>query len=201
MAVPGRTTKGRPKAANGKEQGMTSKYLTIPVVAGALGLGGATVARAAEPTTAELMAQIQQLQAKVQQMQAQQQQDTQKVQAKDVDATVDSVLKDAEKRSKMLQMEGFTAGWTEGNFMLRSADGSFLLIPELQLQLRYILNYRDDQLFDDSDLTDGGSDTQLGFEVARAKLGFRGNAFTKDLTYNIRFVTGSAYESTSSTGS
>ena len=84
---------------------MTSKYLTIPVVAGALGISGAVVARAAEPTTAELMAQIQALQAKVQTMETNQQQ---KLSAKDVDATVDGVLKDAEKRSKMLQMEGFT---------------------------------------------------------------------------------------------
>ena len=39
---------------------MTSKrYVTIPMVAGALGVGGAAmVARAAEPTTAELQAQI-----------------------------------------------------------------------------------------------------------------------------------------------
>jgi hypothetical protein len=171
---------------------MTSKYLTIPVVAGALGLGGAAVARAAEPTTAELQAQIQALQTKVQTMEAQQVQQAQKLDAKDVDATVDSVLKDAEKRSKMMQMEGFTAGWSDGNFMLRSADGSFLMIPELQLQFRYILNYRTD---DDTFLSD--SDTELGFEVARAKLGFRGNAFTKDLTYNIRFVTGSAYSGNS----
>ena len=118
---------------------MTSKYLTIPVVAGALGMSGVVVARAAEPTTSELMAQIQSLQAKVQTMEANQQS---KLSAKDVDATVDSVLKDAEKRSKMLQMEGFTAGWSEGNFMLRSADGNFLLIPEVRFQTRYILNYR-----------------------------------------------------------
>jgi hypothetical protein len=168
---------------------MTSKYLTIPVVAGALGLGGVAVARAAEPTTAELMAQIQALQAKVQNMEGQQQ----KVSPKDVDATVDSVLKDADKRSQALQMEGFTAGWSEGNFQLKSADGSFLLIPELQWQFRYILDYRKDAVSDG----EGGleSDTQNGFEVSRAKLGFRGNAFSKDLTYNIRWVTGSAYSS------
>src|SRR2546423_1190904 len=193
MAVPGRTI-NRPaqKPPEGKETGMTSKYLTIPVVAGALGalgLGGAAVARAAEPTTAELQAQIQSLQAKVQTMEAQQTQQAQKLDAKVVDATVESVLKDAEKRSKMMDMEGFTAGWSDGNFMLRSADGSFLMIPELQLQFRYILDYRSD----DSDFLTS-SDTELGFEVSRAKLGFRGNAFTKDLTYNIRFVTGSAYE-------
>src|SRR5207249_4702429 len=106
---PGRTTCNGGNTACGKETGMTSKYLTIPVVAGALGMSGVVVARAAEPTTSELMAQIQSLQAKVQTMEAQQQ----KLNAKDVDATVDSVLKDAEKRSKMLQMEGFTAGWSD----------------------------------------------------------------------------------------
>jgi hypothetical protein len=125
-------------------------------------------------------------------------QDAKQVQAKDVDATVDSVLKDAEKRSKMLQMEGFTAGWSEGNFKLQSADGSFSMVPELQLQFRYIFNYRDDTTVatTDDEFDNGSSDITKGFEVARAKLGFSGNAFSKDLTYNIRFVTGSAYEGT-----
>ena len=98
---------------------MTSKYLTIPaVVAGAL--GSAMIARAAEPTTAELMTQIQALQSKVQTLENTQ---TQALTSKQVDATVDSVLKDADKRSQLLAMEGFTAGWNDGHFVLGSADG------------------------------------------------------------------------------
>src|SRR3954464_5565498 len=94
-------------ATTGKETEMTSKYLTIPVVAGALGLGSIVVAQAAEPTAAELMSQIQALQAKVQTLETNQQQAVTKA---DVDATVESVLKDADKQSQLMQMEGFTAG-------------------------------------------------------------------------------------------
>jgi hypothetical protein len=159
---------------------MTNKYLSIPaVVAGALGMGGAAVAMAAEPTTAELTAQIQELQSKVQQLEAAQ---TQAMTAKDVDATVDSVLRDAEKRSQLLQMEGFTAGWTEGNFVLKSADGNFVLMPKFQFQFRYVNTYRE------NGKSNGNNDMQDGFEIRRMKIEFAGNAFTPDLTYNFRWA-------------
>src|SRR5437867_5683985 len=119
---------------------MTSKrYMTIPMVAGALGVGGAAmVARAAEPTTAELQAQIQSLQTKVQQLESQSPAQQQKT------ATVDSVLSDANKRSQLMQVEGFTAGHTggdDGHFVVQSGDGNFRMVPWLQLQFRTTLTY------------------------------------------------------------
>src|SRR3954447_7440209 len=87
-----------------------------------LGWVGSATASAAEPATEptqqELIQQIKSLQSKVDQLEARQRQrddqapppaTTQK------DATVDSVLKDAERRSgppAMLQAEGFTAGYS-----------------------------------------------------------------------------------------
>jgi len=162
---------------------MTSKYrVAIPaVVAGALGIGGAAaVAAAAEPTTAELMAQIQQLQAKVQHMESTQ---TSAVSSKEADATIDSVLKDADRRSQLMQMEGFTAGWNRDHFQIGSADGNFTLIPSLQFQFRNITDYRQNGKND-------GDDIQNGFEVSRMKLELMGNAFTPDLTYNFRWASG-----------
>jgi hypothetical protein len=95
------------------------------LAAGALGLGAGMV-RAAEPTTEELMKQIDALQAKVQQLETRQQ----ALNSKDVDATVAAVLRDADKRSELLQMEGFTAGWTKDKgFRLQSADGNWVLHP------------------------------------------------------------------------
>jgi len=160
---------------------MTSKYLTIPVVAGALGLGSIVVAQAAEPTTAELMSQIQALQTKVQSLETNQQQAVTKA---DVDATVESVLKDADKQSQLMQMEGFTAGWSNGHFVLGSADGNFKLMPMVQFQFRNVTNWRS------NGKASGNDDIQNGFEIARAKLELAGNAFTPDLTYNFRWASG-----------
>ena len=170
---------------------MTKKYMTLPaMVAGALGVGAAgSVARAAEPTTDELMKQIEQLQSKVQQLETRQEQS---LNAKDVDATVERVLKDAEKRSQLMQLEGFTAGYDNG-FKLRSADGNFLINPYFQFQFRNTTNFADGRaVFDtDGDVIgfDDDSDIQNGFEVRRMKFGFRGNAFTPDLTYNFKWET------------
>src|SRR5450755_2855495 len=117
---------------------MTKRYLTIPaVMAGALGLGAAARAGDAQPTTAELVKQIDQLQAKVQQMESNQQALTTKA----VDDTVTRVLQDADKRSQLMQMEGFTAGWNNGRFAVGSADGESKIMPYLQMQFRSTTNY------------------------------------------------------------
>lgn len=155
-----------------------SKYMAMAAAVGALGMGA--VARAAEPTTEELMKQIEQLQAKVEQLETRQQ----ALNSKDVDATVESVLRDADRRSQLLQMEGFTAGWQKGKgFMIQDAQGNWVLNPYFQFQFRSTTTYRDNAANDDDD------DIQNGFEVRRMKVGFRGNAFTPDLTYNFRLET------------
>jgi len=159
----------------------SSKFFTIPAVAaGALAaLGAASTARAAEPTTEQLMQQIQQLQAKVDQMETKQQ----ATNAKDVDATVEAVLKDADKRSQLLQMEGFTAGWTKDKgFRLQDAAGNWVLHPNFQFQTRYVANFRHDAKQVDAS-GEGDDDIETGFEIRRMKFGFDGNAFTPDLTY------------------
>lgn len=161
---------------------MTRKFLTIPaVVAGALGMGS-TIAWAAEPTTAELMDQIKQLQAKVAELETRQT----TVSDAQVSATIDSVLRDAEKRSQLFQMEGFTAGHDGKNFWLKSADGNYTLSPRFQFQFRNVTNFQDDGSDDDD------FDTQHGFEIRRMKLEFLGNAFTPNLTYNFRWSTSSS---------
>jgi len=128
------------------------------------------------------MAQIQALQSKVQTLETQQ---TQVLSKADVDATVKSVLEDADKQSQLMQVEGFTAGWSNGHFMLGSADGNFKLMPMVQFQFRNVTNWR-------VDAKNGGEsdDIQNGFEISRAKLELAGNAFTPDLTYNFRWASG-----------
>jgi hypothetical protein len=160
---------------------MTKKYLTLPaVMAGALGMGS-TIAWAAEPTTDELLEKIEQLQAKVDQLETKQAQQPTTVTASDADATLQKVLDDAQKRSQLFQAEGFTAGWDNG-FKLGSADGNYTLNPYFQLQVRNVTNYRDD-------IGGGDEDLQNGFEIRRAKFGVKGNAFTPDFTYDLRWET------------
>jgi hypothetical protein len=115
------------------------------------------------------MQKINDLQAQVQQLKQTQQQQ-QVLSAKEVDDTVDRVLRDADRRSQLLQDEGFTAGWDKGRFFLKSSDGNFLLRPTFQLQIRDGTTFRDHQQ------PGGGDDTQSGFEIRRAKFIFDGNA-------------------------
>lgn len=150
------------------------KRRTIPaLMAGALGMGGA-LALAAEPTQQELLSQLQELQAKVAAMEAKQ------VNTQDVDSTVASVLADADRRSQLMQVEGFTAGYNNGKFLIQSADGNFTLNPNFLFQFRSVTNMYDqdeDVSGDDDEVSDNG------YEVARMKFGFRGNMFSPDLTY------------------
>ena len=156
---------------------MTKKYLTIPaVVAGALGL--TAVAQAAEPTTAELQQQIAQLQNKIQQMD---QGTKNAATSRDVDATVESVLKDANDRSKLLAVEGMTAGHNGENFVLQSADGNYKLMPKVLWQFRYVNNWITDNA------KNGDGEMQDGFENRRLKLSFEGNAISPDLKYVFRW--------------
>jgi hypothetical protein len=150
----------------------TSRILPA-AIAGTLGLGAAC-ALAAEPTAQELQQQIQNLQARIQQLE-------QQPAPAAAESTVNSVLKDAESRSQLLDVPANEwTGYYRGEFGLGSADGNFLLKPSLLLQFRYIANYRDDA-------GDGDSDTESGFEVTRAKAGLSGHAFTPDLSYRIQF--------------
>lgn len=143
---------------------------------------GAATARAAdgEPTTKELLEQIKQLQSKVERLEAKQDQAS-----ADVAATVDQILRDAERRSALLQTDGAVlAGWEKGKFFLRSADNSFLLNPAVQLQVRYVVNSTSD-----AEDADGGADdrTESGLEIRRMKFSLGGHAFTPKLVYQFQW--------------
>ena len=189
--------------------------------AGALGVGAAgmivlglgTVASAAEPaepSKQELLEQLKALQAKVEQLEARQQQkaapSTQQSQQQQpatqpqqsgggTGDTVESVLRDAERRSgaQLMQPEGFTAGYSKGKFIIQDPSGNFVINPNFQLQARYVANLRDsDETFatpDDPD-TEGGEDNFTdGFEIRRMRFAFDGNAFSPALTYRFQWET------------
>jgi hypothetical protein len=157
----------------------------------ALALGASSAARAQQtppppPSTDDLVRQIQSLQQQVKELQGQQARLTANppFTAGDVDAAVGSVVRDADRRSKLLaETGGFYGGFLDDKFQIRSADGNFSLSPSVWFQFRQVTNYRHDDSARDKDQTDNG------FEIRRAKLGFDGNAWGKDFYYNVVWAT------------
>ena len=100
--------------------------------------------------------------------------------------TSEQIIDDASKRSQMMEVGSFSAGYKNGRFYLGSEDGNFNLRPMLHLQFRDVTNVR-------QDFKPGGdNDIENGFEVRRAKFGFDGNVFSPDLTYMFLWATSRA---------
>ena len=173
-------------------------------VAGALGVGAgvlgiASAASAAEPTQQELMEQIKALQAKVEKLEANQQkaqtqpapqtQETAQGEAKAQaeSATIDSVLRDAERRSSPSYFAegGLTAGYVKNKFVIQDEAGNFVLNPNLQFQFRHVANFRSDNTTNG----EGEDVVESGFEIRRMKFAFDGNLFGPSLTYKFQWAT------------
>lgn len=156
---------------------VTAAFLTGTVAAG-------SIASASEPTAEELLTQIETLQKQVEKLQKSE------AQAPEAGA-LERVLEDTETRSASFLQVGdnpdpFMAGH-DGQFVLRSADGNFELNPTFQLQVRHVASLAPDaSTSDDGDL-DAFDDLDFGFEVRRFKVGFKGHAFSPDLTYKFQF--------------
>jgi hypothetical protein len=174
--------------AVGASKALRAAALGVGSVVFGLGWAGSATASAAEPTQHELIEQIKALQTKVDKLEARQQRRDDTAQpsgtqpaASQKDATVDSVLRDAERRSgapAMLQAEGFTAGYSKGKFLIQDAAGNYVLHPQLQFMPRWAGNFRDNAKHSGTE-----SAFDSGFEIRRMKLGFDGNVFGPNLTY------------------
>jgi len=147
------------------------KRRTLPaVVAGALGIGAFAAFAGAAPT--DLQQQVNELQAKVQAMEAQK-----APQTAQINATIASVLADAEQHSKLLaNVAGPGAGHDDQGFYVRG-DG-FEIRPGVVLDFRYALDYRKD-----SKHAGTNNSTEDGFEVNRIRLTLAGFAVDENLTY------------------
>src|SRR4051812_17871423 len=105
---------------------MTKRTISA-LLAATLGLG-ATMAWADQPSQSDLQKQVEQLQSQVKDLQTQRA--TPSYTSRDVDATVDSVIRDADRRSQMLaETGGFYGGWMDDHFVIRSADGNYSMSP------------------------------------------------------------------------
>jgi hypothetical protein len=179
------------------------RRLALAVLAGVAAATTSTVAfaeeAAAEQTAEQMLAEAKALIAAAEAKQA-----AAKVEAAESrDAALARVLDDADRRSTptglaspaFLQEEiddpdPFTAGHN-GKFLLQSADGSFSMQPNAQLQIRYVANFNSVDALDDGipvGDTGVGESFQNGLELRRVKLGIKGVAFSDDLSYDIKFA-------------
>ncbi|MDB5297725.1 MAG: phosphate-selective porin family protein [Phycisphaerales bacterium] len=166
-----------------------SRPIKVTAFAGwVVAMSGTFAVAAAEPTKEELVDQLRQLQEKVARLESAQQGTAAKVDQVDaalVGKTVTDVQSDADRRSQLLQASGFTAGYSQGKFLIQSEDGRFTLNPNVFLQLRYIANFRQESKNGVAE----SDDYENGFDVRRLKFAFDGNIFTKNLTYRFQWNT------------
>lgn len=94
--------------------------------------------------------------------------------AEEMRMLVQEVIADSETRASLLG-NGGTAGWDNG-FYLSNGDGSFTLNLSGQIDFRYIYNNRNNA---------SDEDDTSGFEARRTKLKFKGNLFSKKLSYSV----------------
>jgi len=134
---------------------------------------------ASKPASAQSDAQdqrIQQLEAKIAALEARQAADS-----REVAATIDKVLRDAERRSQLLAAGGDTSAGYDNGFFIRS--GANLLRVGAQFQFRGVASYREDTGGDKND------EIENGFEVRRMKLELGGTLLSKDLEYFFQWAT------------
>lgn len=148
-----------------------SKTRMFVAVVGALSIG--TAAWAAEPSQDQRIAELESKLANLETKQA--------ANSKDIAATIDSVLRDAEKRSQLLAAGDSGAGYDNG-FFIRMGD-AWVLKPGAQFQFRGVADFREDAGADED------TETETGFEVRRMKLMLHGSIVTKDLTYGVVWAT------------
>ena len=129
----------------------------------------------AQQASGDVAAELNALKARIAELEARQRQIDGSGQQKQA---VGVAQTDATQRNQFPQDDKLFTGWDKG-FRLGSADGLYLIQPYVEAQFRNVTNYSD---------SDGGvgSNFENGFELRRAKVGVRGNAFSKDFKYNFR---------------
>jgi hypothetical protein len=153
-----------------------SKWINLGVAAVLAGLA-LQAAHAQDPTPAELQAQIRDLQQKLSALEARQS----VMQRQSVDATSQRVLDDAQRRSRLIDTSGFTGGFEDDHFVIRSEDKNYSFSPTLVWQFRSVTTWR-------QQAPGGTEEWDNGFENRRARLGFEGNIINPDFTYRFNFA-------------
>jgi len=134
-------------------------------------LSGAGAVGAAEPSVEELKAQLEALNKKVEALETKQ-----AASSPDAQATIDAVLRDAERRTHLMANGADMSAGYDNGFFIRMGD-AFVLKPGINFQFRNVVDYRAN--------TSGAKDDEIenGFEIRRLQFLLEGTLFTKDLEY------------------
>jgi hypothetical protein len=147
---------------------------------------------ASEPATQgdqpDLNARMNSLQAELDNLKAQQQVQQQQAAAREQEYTLKQAMDDADHRSKMLDVSGFSAGYKDNRFFIGSDDGNFNLRPWYHIQIRNVTLDRQNFFFGGK----GKDEIDNGFEIRRMKIGLDGNMFSPDFTYFFNWATSRA---------
>ena len=144
---------------------MQSKFKTACLMAGALLATAPGVANAETSELEQMRAEMAQMRAEMAQLKADQQGDWMSdTRRAEIEGMIADVFADANNRATLLQ-EGALAGIDEkGKVFLQSADGSFSMNINGQIQFRYIWNNLEDRV----------DESVSGFQIRRTKLGVKG---------------------------
>jgi Phosphate-selective porin O and P len=161
------------------------------VSVGLAGSSALAAAPATQPSDAnqQLLDRINALEAEVHQLKAEQQKPPAleereaSVPATGEENPMAQIQADADAQSKFFDAGLMTAGYANRRFFIQSDDGNFVLRPWVHIEIRNSTSWR--QNF----FPTGKDDTENGFELRRARLGFDGNLFTPDFTYFINWAT------------
>jgi hypothetical protein len=161
---------------------LSKKQKLVWLLAAGVIAGPATAAESVD-SQPDVSGEIQALRARIDQLESQQIARQKAAAEGDHQIALDSSLKDAAQHSQLMDSVGFSAGWNPAKqqFFIGSEDGKFYAHPIIIFQFRGILNDREKAKKHSTD------DTQLGFEIRRAKFGFDGNLFSPDLTYKFQW--------------
>jgi len=168
---------------------MAGFFARVGLIAGVVGVVtfSAKAAPATQPTDqTDLQSQVNELRAEVAELKAERTAPSTQPSQAQIDDEIKSVIADADSHSKMLDSIGddTNAGYFNRRFFIQSDDGDFTLRPWIHIEVR-----------DDTNYTYGNYDIQNGLEIRRARLGFDGNLFGKNLTYFINWATNRANSS------
>jgi hypothetical protein len=164
-----------------------SKHMFALGGAALLALAGVVHAEA-PATDAALKSEMATLKARIGELEGKQsQQWLDARRTEEVKALVREVLSDADTRAS-LQGDGAVAGHTDGKFFLASADGNFRLNVGGLIQVRYIINHRNDVGDVGTGVRTNADDNETGFSIARTKLIFDGYIGSPKIFYKIQLA-------------
>lgn len=162
----------------------------------------AVAVRADEPAATDHSQEIRDLRARLDQLEARQKEAEKKRQVAEQKLeekiTSDKLAVEAVQRDQFIAAEGFTAGYSDGRFVIGDSQGNFTFKPWLHFQARGIVNERN--AFQGSKKLGINDEFNSGFEIRRVRFGVDGNMFSPDFTYFFNWATSRTSSNTTVSG-